>query len=71
MKIIPARPRLRRHRHAPCDRQDILRKRVWIGIGRELAAGFEALKPLALLDPAWEGYRFASRRLHYISNDLK
>jgi hypothetical protein len=55
MKIIPARPRLRRHRHAPCDRQDILRKRVWIGIGRELAAGFEALNRLrnsAKLD-AW------------------
>jgi hypothetical protein len=30
----------------------MLRKRVWMGIGRELAAGFEALKPLAQLDPA-------------------
>ena len=46
IKIIPARPRLRIHRHAPCDRQDIPCKGVGIGIGRECAVGFEGLKPL-------------------------
>jgi hypothetical protein len=39
MKIIPTRPRLRFHRHAPCDRQDVPCKGVGIGIGRERAAG--------------------------------
>jgi len=37
MKIIPVRSRLRFHRHAPCDRQDIPCKGVGIGIGRENA----------------------------------
>jgi hypothetical protein len=37
VKIIPTRPRLRFHRHAPCDRQDVPCKGV--GIGRERVAG--------------------------------
>jgi hypothetical protein len=39
VKITPACPGLRFHRHAPCDRQDVPCKGVGIGIGRERAAG--------------------------------
>jgi hypothetical protein len=35
IKALSARPRLRFHRHASCDRQDIPCESVGIGIGRE------------------------------------